>query len=502
MHAIMQILQLYWTTPIIPVVFLGITVGIIGGALPGISPSITMALLVPFTYTMSAPMAIVLLATTYLGAEYGGSVPAILINTPGTNSSVVTTIDGYAMKLKGLAPEALGISLYSGVLGALVGFVLLTLLTKPLVKVALAFTPMSYFALGVLGLSIIATLGGKNLFKALATGIVGMMVSTIGADPISGVNRFTFGQPDLISGIEPVLIMVGLFAVSEILLQAGEPAWDRVSGRARLRFPNGAMRRRLVKPQVIGAAVGTFEGCMPGAGGTVASFIAYNEARRWSRYKEEFGHGSPEGVAAPETSNATVTYSALIPTLSFGIPGSNSTAVLLGGLLIQGLTPGPQLFAQSPHVIDGLYGGMFAAPFVLLVMGILILPACIWLVNRPRAYLMAFILALIFSGVYSINNSMFDLGIVMVAGVAGFVMRKLDLPFLPAVLGLVLGFMVESNYRRSLVVSGGDKWIFLQDHISAAFLVVAALFVFGSLGNQLRLEIKRRRGLRDGVTPA
>jgi putative tricarboxylic transport membrane protein len=493
-NEVTQILQLYVTTPLVLVVFLGIGIGIIGGALPGISPSITLAMLVPFTYTMSAPMAIVLLATAYVGAEYGGSVPAILINTPGTNSSVVTTIDGYAMKQQGRASEALGISLYSGIIGGLIGFVMLTVLMKPLVKVALMFTPMSYFALGVLGVSVIASLGGSSLIKALAAGIVGMMVSTIGADPISGVNRFTFDQPELISGIEPVLIMVGLFAVSEILLQASQPDWERVTGGwTRLKFPNGPMRKRLIRSQLIGSTVGTFEGCMPGAGGTVASFIAYNEARRWSKFKDEFGKGSPEGIAAPEASNNTVAFTALIPTLSFGIPGSNSTAVLLGALLIQGLTPGPQLFQDAGNVIDGLYGGMFLAPFVLLLLGIAILPACIWMVNRPKAYLMAFILALIFSGVYSINNSIFDLGIVVVAGVAGYIMRQLSIPFLPAVLGLVLGFMVESNYRRSLVLSDGDKWIFLQDPIAASFLAAALLFVMGSVGLPLWRQLRARR---------
>lgn len=485
MDTVMHILQMYVSTPMVLVVFLGVMVGIIGGALPGVSPSITMALLVPFTYTMSAPMAIVLLATAYVGAEYGGSVPAILIRTPGTNSSVVTMIDGYAMKEKGEAPKALGISLYSGVIGGLVGLIVLTVLMKPLVSVALLFTPMSYFALGILGLSVIASLGGGNLVKSFATGVVGMMIATIGADPISGVNRFTFGLPDLISGIEPVLIMIGLFAVSELLLQAGKPDWGRVDrGRMRLRLPNGALRRRLSRSQAIGSLVGMFEGVMPGAGGTVASFIAYNEARRWSRHKDEFGHGSPEGIAAPEAANNTMVYSALVPTLSFGIPGSNSTAVLLGGLLIQGLTPGPQLFQQAGDVIDGLYGGMILAPFVLLLLGILILPLCIWMVNRPKAYLMAFILALIFSGVYSINNSLFDLGVVLVSGVVGYVMRLLKLPFLPTVLGLVLGFMVESNFRRSLVISGGDGSIFLTDPISASFLGLAVLFVAGSLGRQ------------------
>ncbi|HET7650500.1 MAG TPA: tripartite tricarboxylate transporter permease [Gammaproteobacteria bacterium] len=494
-----QVLHMYVSTPLVAMVFLGVAWGIIGGVLPGISASITMALLVPFTYTMSAPMAIALLATTYVGAEYGGSVPAILINTPGTNSAAATTIDGYAMKCLGRPGEALGISLYSATLGSIVGVIMLTVLTKPLATIALMFTPMSYFALGVLGLSVIASVSGDAPVKALATGVIGMMVATVGSDPVSGVGRFTFGSPDLLSGIEPILVMVGLFAVSEMFVQASKADWGLVEGKVRLRFPGRQLRRRLFRPQMIGAAIGTFEGIMPGAGGAVASFIAYNEARRWSHHKEEFGHGSPEGIAAPETSNAADAYGALIPLLSFGIPGSNSSAVLLGAFLIQGLTPGPQLFKEAGNVINGLYGGMFLAPIVLVILGLLILPACIWLVNRPKIYLMAFIFALILSGVYSIHNSIFDLGIVLVAGVAGYVMRVLDMPFLPAVLGLVLGSMVESNFRRSLVLSDGDYGIFLHDHISAAFLAVSVLFIGGSFCVQLWARV--RTGMRVRSSP-
>ena len=224
---------------------------------------------------------------------------------------------------------------------------------------------------------------------------------------------------------------------------------------------------------------------MPGAGGTVASFMSYNEARRWSKKPDEFGKGSPEGIAAPETANNTVAETSLIPLLSFGIPGSNSTAILLGGFLIHGLVPGPLLFARSGDVINDLYVGIFIAAIALLVIGIMIMPACIWLVNRPRPYLNAFILALIMSGIYSINNSLFELSVMLVAGVIGYFMRLLKFPFLPTVLGLVLGFMIESNFRRSLLLSGDDYSIFLTDSISLILLSLAALFIIGSLSRRL-----------------
>lgn len=463
----------------------GVTWGILGGALPGISPSITMALLLPFTYALEPTSAIVLLASTYVGAEYGGSIPAILIRTPGTNAAAATVIDGYEMNLQGKAGLALGISLYSGVLGSLFGLTMLVLLSKPLAQVALAFTPPAYFALGVLGLSVIATLSGSSLVKGFLACLLGLMVATIGTDPVAGSNRFTFGSANLLSGIAPILIMVGLFAMSELFVQAAKRGEiKRMQMRPRLQFPDAKLARRLALPQSIGGIIGCFEGVMPGAGGTVASFMSYNEARRWSRRRAEFGKGSPEGIAAPETANNTVAETALVPLLSFGIPGSNSTAILLGGFLIHGMAPGPMLFERSADVIYGLYAGLFAAVVSLLIVGMAILPTCIWLVNRPRPYLMAFIYALIFSGVYSINHSLFDLAIVLAAGVVGLFMRLLDFPFLPAVLGVVLGYLIESNYRRSLVLSGDDHMIFIEDPIALTLLALAAVFVFGSLGKR------------------
>ena len=493
MGGLTQALTLLVTTPLVPAAAVGVAWGILGGALPGISPSITMALVLPFTYGMDPGSAIVLLAATYVGAEYGGSIPAILINTPGTNAAAATVLDGYEMQKQGRGGEALGISLYSGVLGGLFGLTMLVLLTEPLARVALSFTPMAYFALGVLGLSVIASLSGESLIKGMSAGIIGLMIATVGSDPISGVPRFTFDQADLLDGIPPILVMVGLFAVSELLQQSSMGEWRKTDrGMTRLRFPGAALRRRLIKPQLFGSVIGTFEGVMPGAGGTIASFMSYNEARRWSRNRDEFGKGSPEGVAAPETANNTVAATALVPVLSFGIPGSNSAAILLGGLLVHGIIPGPRLFTENGDVILGLYAGLFVASLSLLLLGMLILPVCLWLVNRPKAYLMAFIYALIFSGVYSIDYSLFDLALVLGAGTIGLIMRLVGLPFLPAVLGVVLGYLVESNYRRSLVLSGGDHLIFLEDRIALGLLSVAALFIVGSLVTRAWLFLRAR----------
>jgi putative tricarboxylic transport membrane protein len=489
-----HVLTMLVTTSVVPAALGGLIWGMLGGATPGLSASITMALLLPFTYTLAPMPAIVMLATCYIGAEYGGSIPAILIRTPGTNASAATMLDGYEMNRQGRAGEALGISLWSGVVGGLFGLTMLIMLTEPLSRLALLFKPTTYFGLGILGLSVIASLSSKSLLKGMAAAILGLMVATIGTDPVSGVSRFTFGTPDLLDGIQPLFVMVGLYAVTELMTRTGITLnVIKPNASIRVRLPRFPMMKKIARSQAIGCTVGTFEGLMPGAGGTIAAFIAYDQAKLWSKHPEEFGHGSEEGVAGPEAANNTVASTALIPLLSLGIPASNSAAVLLGGLLIHGLLPGPRLFEQNSDVILGLYTGSFVADIAQVAIGILILPVCVWLVNRPKAYRSAFILALVLSGVYTVHTSLFDVGIVLSAGLLGYFMKYFDLPFLPAVLGVVLGTkLIESNYRRSLVLSGGDLGIFLEDPIAVGFFIVAALIMMGALLTEWRAARARK----------
>jgi putative tricarboxylic transport membrane protein len=359
-------------------------------------------------------------------------------------------------------------------------------LTEPLSWLALAFKPTSYFGLGILGLSVIASMTGGSLLKGLGAAVVGLMIATIGTDPISGVTRYTFNVPDLLNGVDPVLVMVGLFALTELMSQSGMTRLTQLKESVRIKLPSLGVMNKLKRAQFIGCILGTFEGLTPGGGGSIAAFMSYNEARRWSKTPELFGKGSEEGVAAPETANNTVASAALIPLLSFGIPSSNSTAVLLGGLLMHGLLPGPRLFEQNPHVIDSLYVGSFIAIIAQIGVGVIILPACVWLVNRPRPYRSGFIFALILSGIYTLNNSLFDLGIALALGVVGYLMRLARFPFLPMILGVVLGHMVEASYRRSLVLSGGDHMIFLEDPIAVGLLLTALAFVIFSLSREWR----------------
>jgi putative tricarboxylic transport membrane protein len=327
-------------------------------------------------------------------------------------------------------------------------------------------------------------------------GILGLMIAAIGTDPVAGMNRFTFDSPELLSGIPPILAMVGLYAISELFVQSGEPGWQKATKEdARIKFPSLKMWKRLALPQFIGSVMGIFEGLTPGGGGTISAFLAYNEARRWSRHKEEFGKGSPEGVAAPETANNTVSATALIPMLSLGIPGSNSAAILLGGFLIHNLIPGPMLFVKHGELVNDLYTGLFVANFAMIILGYLIMMPCIWLVNRPKPYLMAFIYALVLSGLYSISHSLFQIGVALGFGVLGYGMRYFRVPFLPIVLGVVLGFMVESNYRRALVLSSGDHRTFIEDPISFGLLAFSLVFIVGSLVRHALDLRKQEQGL-------
>jgi putative tricarboxylic transport membrane protein len=488
------------TTPAIFAAIGGVAWGIIGGALPGISPSIALALLLPFTYGMDPITAIVLLGATYVGAEYGGSIPAILINTPGTNAAAATVVDGYYMHREGRGGEALGISLQSGVIGGLIGLIFLVLFTEPLASVALSFNFPAYFALGVLGLSVIVSLSNGSLIKGLIAATLGLMIATIGTDPLSGVTRFTFGEAELLTGIEYVIVMVGVFAMSELMMTANTPDWGKTDQtQTRIKLPSFAKWRKLWKAQGIGSGVGIFEGVMPGAGGSIAAFMSYNEAKRWSSEPEKFGKGSEEGIAAPEAANNAVACTALVPVLSFGIPGSNSAAILMGGMLIHGLTPGPMLFQNEPEFVYGLFGGLFVANISQLFLGILMMTPALWLVNRPKPYLMAASFALVFSGLYSIHESTYDLYLVLGFGLVGYLLRVFGFPFLPLVLGLVLGYLVEANYRRSLELTAGDHRIFWETPISFWLLTLAAVFVLGSAVRDILMTRKAAQAVAEGA---
>jgi len=475
---------------------LGVAWGILGGALPGISGSIAMALLLPLTFGMDPTVALMMLAGVYIGAMYGGSITAILISTPGTPGAAATVIDGYELHKKGQSGKALGVSLITGTIGGIISVFILVALAVPLSRVALAFGPPEYFALGVFGLALISSFVGRDLVKGAVSALLGLIIATAGTDPFSGTPRFTFGTLDLISGVELVAGMIGLFAVSEILSRIAEGMdWERIKGKYTTDLPTLLELWKVRVATFIGIVMGTIEGLLPGGGGAIAAFISYNEAKRWSKTPEEFGHGSLEGIAAPETANNVVTGTAMIPLLTFGIPGSNAAAIMLAAMLLHGIRPGPALFEGTPQVVYGLFVGMLIANVMMLVLGYLALRPAIAIVNVRAPLLYAGILGLVLVGAYSISNRMFEVWVVLITGLVGFGMRRYGFNILAMVLGLVLGFMVEANLRRSLLISLGNPWVFFTRPISAALLAFAVFTLLWPIIRQAREDRRARRAL-------
>lgn len=454
----------------------GVTWGIIGGAIPGITASIATALLLPFTWSMDPGVALMMLAGVYVEAEYGGSIPAILIGAPGTSASAAAVMDGYALNKQGHTGKALGISLITGTIGGLFSVVVLILIAVPLASVALAFGPPEYFALSLFALTVVASLVAKNLVKGLISALFGLFLAVIGMDHFTAEPRYTGGYSDLISGLELIPVLIGLFAVSE-LFQMGKSAISKSNTYQNVstKFPSWKELKESFKATAIGSVIGTFFGVMPGVGGSVGSWVAYNEAKRWSKNKELFGKGSIEGIAAPESANNAVTGGALVPLLALGIPGSNTTAVMLGALTVHGVVAGPLMFEQNPEIPYGLFIGMFIAQLFMLVVGYFVIKPAIRISNVSTPVLLAVIFPLVFVGSYSLNNSIFDVIVVLVFGVIGYIMNRYDFSPPAAVLGLVLGGYIELNLRRGLAISSGDFMIFFERPISLLLLILAVL---------------------------
>lgn len=462
-------------------IVLGVAWGMIGGALPGITGSIAMALLLPLTWGMEPEIAIMLLAGVYVGAQYGSSITAILIKTPGAPASAATVLDGYAMHQNGESARALGISLVTGTIGGLISVLALIAIALPLAELALTFGPPEYFAVALFGLTIISSLSGGNYIKGFLSGLFGLAIATVGVDPFTGSSRFDFDSPDMLAGFDIVPVMVGLFAVSEVLVQArAMTGWEKIRDtKLSTRLPSLGELRRLMPITLWSSVIGVVVGAMPGAGATIASFIAYNEAKRWSKHPEEFGKGSPEGIAAPETANNAVTASAFAPLLALGIPGSGSAAIMLGALMLHGLQPGPMLFARNPDVVYGLFAGMIIANLAMLLVGIVTLQAAVRIVNMPQSYLLAGIMAFVIVGSYSVQNSVWNVWVALAFGVVGYFMTRYNFSPPATVLGLVLGFIVETNFRRSLMITDMGWAVFVNRPIALVMLILAFIsFIF------------------------
>ena len=458
-------------------IFIGMCVGILGGAIPGISPSMAVALLLPITYSLSPVVAMVMLMGIYIGANYGGSITAVAINTPGTPSATVTAFDGYPLLKKGRAGEAMGISLWASVFGGLIGAIILIFFSVPLSKAALKFWPSEYFALCIMGLTTVATLGGKHWQKALVTCLFGLLLNTMGLDPTFGIKRFTFGVTKLFDGFEMVPVLIGLFALGEVLNNLEHYDANKKVEKQNISYklPKPKYYWKLKGSILRSGLVGCLIGIFPGAGGTIASFLAYDVEKRVSKNPEEFGHGAPAGVAAAEASNSGSVGGAMVPLLTLGIPGSSTAAVLLSALMIHNLNPGPKLFTEQPALVYGLFASMFIANVFMLLAGTF--GAKLWVkvgyIKKTILYPLIFAFAIL--GSYAIKKSMFDVGTCLVFGLIGWMFKKFDYPSSPLVLGLVLGKLIETNYVQTLQVTGPIGFIQRPMTVILFVISIAAL---------------------------
>jgi putative tricarboxylic transport membrane protein len=454
----------------------GLAWGIIGGAIPGISGAVAMALALPYTFSLDAATALVMLAGVWAGANYGGSIPAILMRMPGTPGAAASLLDGYELQRQGLASKALGISLICGTIGGLVSIVVLIATVIPLGNVVLAFASPETFALALFGLTLIAGLTERSFLKGLASGFFGLLLTTIGLDTLTGSLRLTFGRRELLSGLDVVSVMVGLFAVSEMLYQISRPTGRTTVAvdKAATSLPTLAELRGVSRATVVGTIVGIIVGIMPGAGATASSFVAYNEARRWSKRPDLFGKGSMEGVAAPETANNAVQGGDLVPTLALGIPGSNSAAIMLAALILHGIVPGPFLLSKHTSLVFTLFAGLILVNVLMIPVGIVILRGCLQVLKLAAPVLIASILAIIVIGTYASDLVMLNPLLALVFGIVGYGMRIYGFSPAATVLGMVLGVLAESELRRSLLISHGTWTIFFTRPISAVLMALTA----------------------------
>ena len=474
--------------------FIGVTLGTFIGVLPGVGALAGISLLMPLTFGQSATDAIVMLAGIYYGSIYGGSTAAILLNLPGSVTSAVTCFDGYPMAQKGEAGKALAMTTLASFIGGCFSIVLMMAFAAPLVAVAQSFGSPEYFAMTILGLLAASTLSQGSPVKGIAMVVVGLLLGLVGTDIQSGVARFTFGNRELLDGISLVVLAMGLFGVSEILVnftsmhfattrQKVDTSWAAMwPTKKEWKSTSGSMAR--------GSVIGAVIGILPGAGAAIAAFVAYSVEKKVSKTPQRFGNGAIEGLAASETANNSAAQAAFIPTMSLGIPGSATMALLLGALLIHGVQPGPLVISTNPELFWGLIASFWIGNLLLLVLNLPLIGIWVRMLMIPYHILYPCILFFICLGAYSARSNPVDIGLVILFGLMGYGMKLLQLPAAPLLLGLVLGPMAEEHFRRSLLLSRGDVTVFVTQPISAGLLAVAVIIVASTIRSSLR---KRRQ---------
>jgi len=479
----------------------GVVMGILIGALPGVGPPSGVALLLPLTFGMEPTSGIIMLAALYAGTMYGGTITSVLINTPGESASVVTCIDGYQMALQGRAGPALGIAAIGSFIAGTFGVVLLMLVSPLLARWSLSFGPPETFALMLVGLTTVTLLTGESAIKGYISMLLGLMLAMVGFDIVSGEPRFAFGIPEMMDGVDFLPVAIGLFGLGEVLAGAEEAKGPSI--------PHGRYGLRDVMPSALdwahsrwaiarGTVLGFFIGVLPGAGPTVSTFLSYAVEKKISRHPEAFGKGAIEGVAGPESANNAAATGAMVPMLTLGIPGSATTAIMLGGLMMWGLRPGPLLFEKNPQFVWGLIASQYIANAMLLILSTAFIPLFVRALRVPYAILMPIIVIFCVTGAYSLKNNVFDVGQMLVFGVLGYAMKKLGYSPAALVLALVLGPLAERALRQSLIISDSGIGIFFMRPIAATLTVAALLAVVVPAVRAIAAALRRWREARGG----
>lgn len=459
------------------VLILGTVLGIVLGAMPGIGSTVAVAIVLPFTLTMSQAPAIILLLAVYAGSVYGGSIAAILINTPGTPQSAATCLDGYPMAQRGEAGLALGWATIASVIGGLVSAVVLIFAAPQLAAFALEFGPIETFALILLGMTCIVSVSTGSVVKGLLAGMIGIFLSTVGGDPILGEMRFTFGNWQLFAGFNLLAVVIGVFALSEVFMRASAPI-SKVSELVSFNgvvFPRLKMWKGRFKNLVKSVAIGNVIGVLPGTGAATAAFISYAEGRRSSPNGDNFGKGEPDGIVSSEAANNAVTGGALVPTMALGIPGDAITAVMLATLTLHGITPGPKLVEDNPTLIAAIFAGFFIINLLLLPLGMLLSRVAAPILRIREAFMMTAIVLLCAVGIYFVRGNPFDLLVMGAAGFVGFLLRRQGFPMAPLVIGMVLGPTLELTLRQGLILTDGNFLAFFTGHPIALVLALTAV---------------------------
>ncbi|MEE2845706.1 MAG: tripartite tricarboxylate transporter permease [Gemmatimonadota bacterium] len=484
--------ELLLAPELLPFLVGGVLLGIVVGAVPGLTATLAISLLLPLTYQLAPLPAIVMMTGIFTGGIYGGSIAAITLRIPGAPASAMTMLDGYAMAQRGKAGSAIALATFSSFVGGIFGGVVLVLFAPQLARVALTFQSPEMFALVVLALIAVATVSRESLPKSMTATVIGLMLATVGIDRLVPVPRYTFASVDLLVGVPLIPVVIGLFAVTELLHQSGEsgeavrPSEAQPGlGAGRLAALWSDARSVRIGVWVKSPIIGTLVGALPGAGAAMAAFLSYSEAKRSSAEPERFGSGVPEGIVAPEAANNAMTGGAFIPMLALGIPGDAVTAVILGGLVVHGITPGPQLFGEASELLAPLFGAYFWSYVLILVFGLALIPVFVRITRVPRGILFPVIGSLAIVAAFTSEGTTFAMCLTAGVGVLGFVLRRYGYPLIPVLLGLILGPMLESNLRRSLILSQGDATVFLRSPIAAGLLLAAAAFPL--------LMLRRRR---------